>query len=54
MNHVGAGSLRVPIVFTNTDIHPVVDELETLRLVVGDHFEPSAQARVVLYTALGY
>jgi len=40
--------------YANTSIHPVVDESDTLTLVIDNNTAPSAQITIDVYFALGY
>ena len=53
MNRSSSKSEQAAIVYASTSVNPVVDETDTLTLVIDNHFAVSAQVVIDLYYALG-
>lgn len=53
LNRSATQSQHAPIVYAGTEIHPVIDETDSLTFAVGDNLAPSAEIQVVIYFALG-
>lgn len=46
-------AIETLIVYASTSLHPVVDDADTLTVVIDNHNTASAVVRVVLYLASG-
>ena len=54
VNRDTATAERALIIFASTSLHPVVDETDSLTLVVEGTFVASAMTQIDLYYATGY
>ncbi len=53
MNRSASASQHAAVLYSSTSVNPVVDDSDTLTLVIDNHFAVSAQVVIDLYYALG-
>jgi hypothetical protein len=54
MNRSAVASEQTLLIYSSTSLHPVVDETDTLTLVITGNSVASASVGIDLYYALGY